>query len=565
MRDKKTLTAVVAIVTVSLVVLGRQVVTHGVFSCLRDDTLFYLSWSRQMAESLSSGVWYPRWMAESHSGYGNPTFIFYSPLTVYLTAVFKVITGDLITAAMVVKLLGLTLSGLFMFMFIKDIWGPRAGLVAAIVYMAEPFRVFDIYFLGIHASKFAYVWFPLILFYTRRAVLEEKAGTGTAGLAVSYGLLCLTHILSAYMFLPVLVAFGLFCAGRGGLKRAMARLAVAGSLSFALSAFYLVPVLAERSLVHFEMLLKDEIYHYWNNYLFFILKPISPFNPLFYRYLARTVVTSAALGVSVYLLSRPSRKEARGPLPAFFLGVVIFTLFIMTSMSGFLWANVPGMTQIQFPTRWAAILVFGSACLSGAGAGFMDRNKSSLRTRAGAWLTIFIISAAACAYYDIEIITRGCYFTPVDLAKLPDAQDVREYVPRNVSLEWLRYHSSEGNYAKIIAQYPENIVTLDIKKWAPERREFEIVTSSEARLRVRTFYYPGWQAVINGSRADISAEPVTGAMLINVPKGRSMVTLAFMDTPLRWAAKICSALAWIGVIIIYAGAFYSTRKRKLTV
>ncbi len=553
MKPSRNAVSIACILCVSVIVLGRQLVTPAVFSCLREDTLFYLSWSRQFADSLAAGFWYPRWMPDSHGGYGNPTFIFYPPLVIYLTAVSKLVTGDIVISVTLIKLLGLFLSGLFMYIFIKDVWGGRAGLVAAAVYIALPFRVFDLYFLGVYASKFAYVWFPLILYFTRKTVTEERMGRGTAGLAASYALLCVTHLLSAYMFLPVTAAFGLVAAGRGGLYRALSRLFAAGFLGISLSAFYIVPVVLERGLVHFEMLLNDEIYHYYNNYLFFILRPVSPYNPQFYRFLAVTVVSSAALSLSVYMLSRPSIKERRGPFPLFFMALLGFTLFIMSSPSGFLWAVVPGMGQLQFPTRWASVLVFGAACIAGAGAGFMDKNRPGLKKVAiSIWLPFFILSAAVALYYDAEIIRNGCCFTRADLAELPGTLDVEEYVPKGVSLKWLRAEATRYDIGKIVPLQAGNTVKLYINGWAPERREFIVEAAQETRLRIKTFYYPGWECTVGGRPAPLSAEDKSGAILLTVPKGRNNVILSFSDTAGRRLSKFFSGIA-AGIFLFLLG------------
>ena len=169
------------IAAVSLIVMAEQLVWPAVYSCMREDTQYYLNWVLQFSGSLSEGIAYPRWMPDSHGGYGNPTFVFYAPLVIYLTSALKLATGSVFLSISMIKLAGLFLSGLFMYLFIKDIWGAAAGVTAAVVYTVIPFRVFDLYILGFFASKFAYVWFPLILYLTRNAVREGRFGPWSAG------------------------------------------------------------------------------------------------------------------------------------------------------------------------------------------------------------------------------------------------------------------------------------------------------------------------------------------------------------------------------------------------
>ncbi len=260
----------------SLAVMYKQLTGHAIFACSHEDSVLFVNWVRQVADSLASGVLFPRWMPESHGGYGSPTFIFYPPLVIYLTALINLATGDLFLSVAVMKVLALFLSGLFMYVFIRDLWGFGPGLASAFVYMLLPFRVFDLYYLGVYASKFAYVWFPLIPHFSRKGVVEQRFGAGTAGVAVTYGLQCLTHLLSAYMFTPVLVLFGLIAAGRGNRGLAAARLATGCALGIALSAFYILPVIMERAFVHFDLLVDLDINHYWNQLLVLLVQAAEP-------------------------------------------------------------------------------------------------------------------------------------------------------------------------------------------------------------------------------------------------------------------------------------------------
>jgi hypothetical protein len=530
-------------------VIQRQLTGHAVFSCTHADSVLYVNWARQVADSLASGVILPRWMPESHRGYGNPTFIFYPPLVIYLTALVKLASGDLYFAIAVVKLLALSLSGLFMYIFIADLWGFGPGLAAAFVYMLLPFRVFDLYYLGVYASKFAFVWFPLILYFTKKAVSEQRFGAGTGGLAVAYALLCLTHLLSAYMFTPVLVVFGLIRAGRGKLGPAAARLAAGCALGIALSAFYILPVVMERSLVHWGILVNQDSNQYWNNYLFFPLAPRSQLNPTFYGYVARVVLASALFGVAPYAFLRFLKRQADGFEPVFFTAVAVVSLFLMTSLSGFVWALVPGMKALQYPTRWSAVMVFGLACLVGVGMHRLDIKGTSASRHARALFSLALLPLLLSFCYDLKIIRNGCMLTDSELGGDLRSFDVKEYVPVDVSLDWLDREADE-KVSGPISSPDEKDVAVVLKAWKPARRMFTVNAPHEIALRVRTFYYPGWKGYVDGVETPLSAENGSGAILLEAPQGEHDVTLKFTDTADRWIGKVLSMLAVFSVIVM---------------
>ena len=546
----------------AFLVMGRQLVWPDVYSCLREDTTFYLNWARQVAASLSEGILYPRWMPEAHGGYGNPDFIFYPPLTIYLTAAADLVTRDLGLAATLVKLAGVLFSGLAMYVFVKEIWGTRAGLLAAAAYMALPFRVLDLYFLGAHASKLVYIWFPLALHFTRIAVAGRRMAAGAAGLSICYSMLLLTHTLYAYMFTPVILAFGLLHARSGSRIKATLAIPAALVLGLSLAAFYLLPVFAERPFVHYDELLKSDVYNhqYGDNFVFYMFGPASPLNPHFYGYIGLTVLATVLIVPGLLIMARPPCRALRRADIVFFLCVALGALFLMSSASSFLWEYVPGMRMVQYAPRWGTIMVFGVACVAGISIGRLSGggaiNGPALNGLSG---LVLLVCLAPSIYYDTEIIKNSCTFTKDDIAALPRGMDAEEYVPRGVSLVWLRAEEKKPAGALIAPCKPELPVRIKVTGWLSEARGFVYDSGAAATLRIRTFWYPGWRAEVDGGEALLRAEPVSGAMLMDAPKGRHTVRLTFNDTPVRVAGRLISVFAAVFVTYLVIRRYYEQR------
>jgi 6-pyruvoyl-tetrahydropterin synthase related domain len=546
------------IAAAALVILGRQFIFPGVYSCIREDTAYYLNWTRQFADALSTGILYPRWMPEAHAGYGNPVFVFYSPLVIYITALIKLAANDTAFAVTTVKFTELFLSGIFMYMFISGIWGRKAGLASALVYMLFPFRVFDLYFLGVFPSKFAFVWFPLVLHFTRMAALESKPGKGVTGLAISYALLCLTHLLSAYMFAPVIAVFGAVSAEHKKRSAGVYHALLGGMIGLGLAGFFLLPVAAESGLVHLESFGLKNWAHYWNNYLFYLTGPKSPYNPPFYPYLAEIVLASILSGIALYLAGRVFFGALADRLNIFFLGVSAFCLFLMSSPSGLLWATLPGLKMVLFPTRWASVMVFGLACLAGSGFGGAQTWNKAGAIRKVVMVALVALFVSTIVYYDTQIISRGCRLTMADIQALPSDMDVDEYVPKSVSLDWLR-GLSKTQALPLVSPIEWNISAgIDITRWSGQDRAFEYISAKSCTVRVRTFFYPGWRAYIDGVETDIGVQPVSGAMLIKLPGGRHMVRIVFKDTAIMYAGWALSAMS----SLIAAALLWHNRAHK---
>jgi uncharacterized membrane protein len=141
----------------------RQLLTAGYFSCLIEDTYTYTSWASQFIEALKDGVIYPRWTPLNFWDYGSPTFILYPPLAYYLTALFNVFTGSVITAMNIAKYAALLLSGIGMFFLVKEFYSEKTALLSALFYMTFPFNVFGLYYYGTFASVISLMWFSPIM------------------------------------------------------------------------------------------------------------------------------------------------------------------------------------------------------------------------------------------------------------------------------------------------------------------------------------------------------------------------------------------------------------------
>jgi len=102
----------------------------------------------------------------------------------------------------------------------------------------------------------------------------------------------------------------------------------------------------------------------------------------------------------------------------------------------------------------------------------------------------------------------------------------------------------------------------DITEWKSEKRAINIKASTPAVLRISTFYYPGWQARIDGHKAEIMIAKESGAMLVDIPEGRHKLVLEFEDTPLRYYARIISLVSLCALVLLVL--FSKKSSRNLT-
>jgi uncharacterized membrane protein YfhO len=105
-------------------------------------------------------------------------------------------------------------------------------------------------------------------------------------------------------------------------------------------------------------------------------------------------------------------------------------------------------------------------------------------------------------------------------------------------------------------------VISKIQEWKSEKRVIEVEVYEPSQLRIATFYYPGWEATIDGKKTPIKIEKETGAMLVDAPEGNHVVELEFEDTPIRYYSKIISMVSLTIIFII--AIFVKTIELKRT-
>jgi uncharacterized membrane protein len=125
-----------------------------------------LSWM-EVVNQWKQGIFFPRWAAFAHWGYGEARFLFYPPASWNLGALlgsslpWKIAPGAYIWCA-------LTASGCSMFVFARRWLSRNDAIFAAALYMANPYYLVVIYWRSAMAELLAGCLLPLMLLFILR-------------------------------------------------------------------------------------------------------------------------------------------------------------------------------------------------------------------------------------------------------------------------------------------------------------------------------------------------------------------------------------------------------------
>lgn len=509
------------------------------------DSPFLLVRLFELVDGLRAGEVPVRWMAHAAYGYGYPFFVYYGALPFYLAAAFYGLGWGLVGGLKLVQLLALLTAALGAYKLVweltEDAW---AGALAGVAYTVAPFHLVNLYVRGDSLTEYvALALYPWLLWAAAVLVVAEHRRARlalAAGLALLYGALIATHNISALLFSPFLVLW-VFVLGRP-------LLGLAGlAWGAALAAWYWLPALGESRFVRVQENLTG-YFHFGGHFRGLDLVQWQiPFD-----YSVEAGRHAFAMGgfqtVMGLLALLWAGKRFRGDRPVLLViaSALVATLMI-TPLSRPLWERLPLLPFVQFPWRLLGPQAVFLAVLSGTLALAVRPSwRPALAVLVGLLLTLEGLGGLRPLRMPVGRVTAGELQT-FELVTSNLGSTVRaEYLPQPVeprpwSSVWLggkaRPLAPEGDLAAGRLLYQSGSRT----GWHVE------VGEPGARVLFPTYWFPGFEAQVDGRPTQIVPDPGTGWMSLELDQGRHRVELRLGRTRLRLAAELLSLLALTGL------------------
>ena len=559
------------------------------------DAAIHLFRTAEWVRVWQDGILYPRWAPNLAFGHGFPLFIFAPPLPYFIAGSLNLLGLSLETAIKALPIMGLVGMGLGMYLFVRDVLGPRAGVVAAVAFVYAPFQLRESYLYGgNYPQLLAIALFPWVLWTFRRTVISSRIrDVLLAGLA--YAALALCHNFHAFIFTPILAAYvlGLLIVRRPAstdrwtpLLRALG----AGALGLALSACFWLPALYERQWT----LAQEGFYVVRSNFQLRFLsfsellagpqlldgRAANPYLPFA---LGWGILLLALLGLLALAGLKRLSSQERYHL-AFFTSLLGLAVFMMLPASSFLWETVPFLATAEFPWRFMGLATLSLGVL--AGGGFLllehlfahsetdtDRHGLSLSSVRTHLPTVFLCTAVLLLILSAAVYTYPPHpFTAYGTPTLADSvhyevstqtigtTTLGEYLPlwvkeRPLTSSMVKDYLASRPVDKLDRSQLPPQTTARLVEHAAARDAYQVSSPRAWTLRLNTFYYPGWAASIDGQPADFSIDEPRGLIAVPMPPGEHTVAVYFENTPVRTVANGVSVAALLAVLgaAVYAG------------
>ncbi len=506
------------------------------------DLVFHMNSWLEVAQQWHQGVLYPRWAAQANYGAGEPRFLFYPPLSWMLGgALGSFIPWLFVPVAF--DVCAVMLAGGAMFAMAREWFDPPDAGLIAVAYAVNPYMLLNIYTRSAFGELLAASLFPLLVLWIVR---DRPARNMVISLALTVAGVWLTNVPAAIIatYLTVVLLALVTVLRRN--SRVFLFGAGAIALGLAIAAFYVVPVLYEKSWITVPQLLAEGGRP---DQSFLFARTGDEDHDLFLRTVSWLAVAEASLaGVALF-----GARRWRGQYPRLWWSLIVsgcIAFVLMLPVAGLAYRLMPDLQFVQFPWRWLLILSLAFAVLI---------VTALPRFRGKAWLY-------ALAFLALIVICNRQFQPQCDPAETP-------FMVSNL------FHAGYG-YMGTDEYTPAGADNYEIKPDFPEyrmlddsggvasgarvtdfhggvyRKQMVVESPQPVQLVLRLMNYPAWRVEVNGRQVTPQSDDPTGRMVIALPPGRSDVDVRFVRTPDRLAGDVISLAA----AILLCGVMFSPRR-----
>jgi hypothetical protein len=531
------------------------------------DGYLHLLRAVEIDQNWQDGVYYPRWAPDMAFGYGYPIFNYFAPLLYHLTGLVH-LTGLGFETAFKLVLIGcLLLGGWGIYALTKDILDAKSAVLAAAAFVYAPVTLREIYNRGGYAQFLAVCLIPATLWSFRRLIARDsRLYLVTSSLLCAAIILC--HNISSMLFSPILILFVVWTTCSLRRWHRIRHVLFALLLALLLSSLFLLPALAEKSLVKLNR--STEGYLDFRQHFLTAREILSPsvvpdsssLNPVWLHNLGTVQVPLLALGLLAIIMGAAARQQR--VQAAFFLMVLLFSICMSLPVSTPLWERVPLLAFTQFPWRVLDLAVPATSLLAGMSMRLWSRLP--WRHSGIVALTLSVVLVVVAAFVHLYVP-----WPPISREQL-SAKDVvvhelrtgilgttsaSECLPTTVAEEptnspLVPQYLSSGQISKLDETSLPGSAHAELIAHTAVLDEYHIVTPEPFSVQFNTFHFPGWQAFVDGDAVTITPSYPGGLITFNVPAGEHRVLLRLDATPIRTLANLLSGiglLSMIGVIL----------------
>jgi hypothetical protein len=502
------------------------------------DSHDHLDYTHYFGEQFWDGELFPHWLLNMNHGLGSPTFFVFPPLPCYVYSLLAPVGNAFqLNAFNTMAFLALFGSGISAFIWIRTMASRGVALATATLYMLMPYHLaIDFYRRTALPECWGLVSMPLVLYFSTQVIGGKRRAV--VGLAVAYGLLILSHLVSVVMFsaIPLLVALTMSPAGR----RVRSVLSIAGGmlLGIGLACFYFLPALYHSRYFPVSRLggigPADNLLHLGRG-----LFQSRDFIGMLGLNVVETVLFIALCGAVAYRHSRSDQKRQI----VLWLSVCIIPIFLMSRFSIRLWEKLPFLLHaVQYPWRLNIVLCVAALPIVAVFLSQISWPPSFPRALSLALMLLLVVTWLIS--YDVVLKDYSLSRNPVLLDPVSESDGWFSSWSAVGMDSTAAFQASLGPKVRFVS----GDGTANVLVWKPRHLEFETYAGNGGSVMINQFYYPEWRAKLAGEDRliEIKTAMPQGLLEVQVPPGSHKIR---MEIPVSSAERLGSWLSGLCVLL----------------
>lgn len=473
-----------------------------------------------LVETLKSGQFPAAWSNLLNFGYGYPIHLFYAPLFTYLGTLFVPLTGSYEIAVKISLFVASLVGTVGIYKLLRS-YGTYPAILGAVAFTYLPYRASALYVRGSYAEFLAMSLLPWVIYYWTKPQNSKKTILLTS---VVTALFTLSHNTLPVLVAPIILLMIIMFQTKYLKGSALSLLA-----TFGLSAWFVLPIIFERSFVQVETVAR--LTDYRDHFLSLSQLWFSPWGyggstkgvegDHMSFMIGKGQVILSLLGVTFLIVKKMWKYLA-------LFGVILaLSIFLSLPQSLTLWQVFPILSVMQFPWRSLALIGVGVSALSGLSLLFLPQK---LRLIACVALSIILIYTNVRYFHPQEYrsYTLNILSSPINLDPL-----VRDKIPEYLPA-WM---------PTALPRKDDGLTRTSTKVYG------NFMTTSETKLVINTAFMPQWEMQINGISQPI--EPSEEGLVrtqADVPSGEQQIELVWHRTMVEQIGIWISGLAILSVI-----------------
>ena len=487
------------------------------------DLSFYAIGTDLFAEALFSGDVYPRWLFAANDGEGSPVFVFYPPLSAYITSLFYWMDGfDPLgqyryLASMTLAIL---MSGICFFLWLRHHTSPTVAAIASILFILGYYRQYMLYFQNGLAMQWALAIIPFIFYLCDR--LHARGAYAAPLLTLGMAALLLTHIPGFILTVPIAGTYLLLFSHAGRRGHYFLVFSAALFIAASISSFYWLPAMLSRPFIGLGGFTTRLMPADWSH--------VREYIPLLLALLSALAMWKYRPG------SSPKAPFKR--LLYFFGGAALLAFPLFLPGMGWLWTNFTPLHYLQFPERLFPFLQILFALLIASWLPECPRI-----TRIG----IYILTLS----FMVVLLAQPYWRNTSSASLLQGIYALRFIHPEEYIPKWVKDSGEDMYILKRVKKLESahaaqsiTVITGAAQVTTADERNYTMqVSSGHATFTLRHHYFPHLRLVSDTKEWVVLFPAETGVIRFSLPKGTHMLTLQEGPLPFQHISNLLSSMA----------------------